>query len=173
MVLRAYIRLVTEHRTRATRPNPPDPMVCTCLSEAGTGRWRVVPLGLAVVLAETPNKGTTGAVDVADGADVALAEAAAAAAAARAAFKASLLSARPVAIDVKVEGAVLSSSVAIFAMMVASRGATWPGTFTAPFTGPFGALRPLSGEEAEGGEAGAVGRSLKWVPPSELPCGDW
>ncbi len=107
------LRRVTEQRTRATRPKPPDPMVWTCLSESGTGRWRVVALGLAAGLAETPNMyGAAGAAVVA--------EAAAAAAAARAAFKDSLLSALPLAIDVKLAGAVLSSSAAILAMVIES-----------------------------------------------------
>ena len=78
----------------------------------------MVALGLAAGLAETPK--TYGAADAADVADVALAEEAAAAAA-RAAFKDSLLSARPVDIDVKLAGAVLSSSAAILAIVVASR----------------------------------------------------
>ena len=78
----------------------------------------MVALGLAAGLAETPK--TYGAADAADVADVALAEEAAAAAAARAAFKDSLLSARPVDIDVKLAGAVLSSSAAILAMVIAS-----------------------------------------------------
>jgi hypothetical protein len=51
---------------------------------------------------------------------VVVAEAAAAVAAARAAFKDSLLSARPLAIDVKLAGAVLSSSAAILAMVIES-----------------------------------------------------
>ena len=46
------------------------------------------------------------------------------------------------------------------------------GPFTGPFTAPAGALRPLSGEEAEGGEAGAIGRSLKWEAASEVPWGE-
>jgi hypothetical protein len=49
-----------------------------------------------------------------------VAEAAAAVAAARAAIKDSLLSALPLAIDVKLAGAVLSSSAAILAMVIAS-----------------------------------------------------
>ena len=53
------------------------------------------------------------------------------------------------------------------------KGAAWAGPFTGLFTAPAGALRPLSGEEAEGGEAGAIGRSLKWEAASEVPCGDW
>ena len=75
-------------------------------------------LGLAAGLAETPNM--YGAAGAAVGADVALAEAAAAVAAARAAFKDSLLSARPLAIEVKLAGAVLSSSAAILAMVIES-----------------------------------------------------
>ena len=51
--------------------------------------------------------------------------------------------------------------------------AAWAGPFTWLFTAPVGALRPLSGEEAEGGEAGAIGRSLKWEAASEVPCGEW
>ena len=75
-------------------------------------------LGLAAGLAETPN--VYGAAGAAVVAEAAAAVAAAAVAAARAAFKDSLLSARPLAIDVKLAGAVLSSSAAILAMVIAS-----------------------------------------------------